>query len=96
MKLSEQHIFKGYWWLPNNPEKKVAGVLTYTPAEHILLELIGAFDSDEESLDLDIYRPSSKQRVLDFSLFVNSRKKSILSMRLTCICFFVFSLNTSI
>lgn len=51
MKLSEQHIFKGYWWLPNNPEKKVAGVLTYTPAEHILLELIGAFDSDEESLD---------------------------------------------
>lgn len=63
MKLSEQHIFKGYWWLPENPEDRVAGVLTYTPGEKILLELIGGFktaqgafkgfmDSDEKEIPI--------------------------------------------
>lgn len=50
MKLSEQHIFKGYWWLPDKPEEKVAGILTYTPGERILLELIGGFKSEDEAL----------------------------------------------
>ena len=26
LKLTEPHIFKGYWWIPDNPEKKVAGI----------------------------------------------------------------------
>lgn len=26
LKLTEPHIFKGYWWVPDNPEKKVAGI----------------------------------------------------------------------
>ena len=33
MRLSEEHIFKGYWWLPENPNNKLAGILTYTPGE---------------------------------------------------------------
>lgn len=45
MKLSEQHIFKGYWWLPDKPNDRVAGVLIYTPGEKILLELIGGFET---------------------------------------------------
>lgn len=28
LKLTEPHIFKGYWWVPGNPEKKVAGIVT--------------------------------------------------------------------
>lgn len=43
--LDEKLECKGYWWLPNNPNETVAGVLTYIPDEKILLELIGAFDS---------------------------------------------------
>lgn len=49
MKLFEQHIIKGYWWLPENQEDKVAGVLTYTPGERILLELIGGFKSSSNT-----------------------------------------------
>lgn len=40
---SQFKIFKGYWWLPSNPDDKVAGVMTYTPGENIKLELIGEF-----------------------------------------------------
>lgn len=47
MKLSDQHIFKGYWWLPEKEEDKVAGILTYNPEEKILLELIGGFSGTE-------------------------------------------------
>ena len=41
---------KGYWWLPNNPNETVAGVLTYIPNEKITLELIGTFDSKKVSV----------------------------------------------
>lgn len=53
LKLTERHIFKGYWWLPGNPEKKVAGIVTYIPNEKICLELIGGFeDSSGEYVNL--------------------------------------------
>lgn len=45
MRLSEDHIFKGYWWLPENPNNKVAGILTYTPGESMCLELLGGFEN---------------------------------------------------
>ena len=50
MKLSEPHIFKGYWWLPGREDDKVAGVLTYNPGENILLELIGCFTGNGFSI----------------------------------------------
>lgn len=53
LKLTEPYIFKGYWWIPDNPEKKVAGIVTYTPNERIRLELIGGFeDSHGTYMDL--------------------------------------------
>ena len=53
LKLTERHIFKGFWWLPDNPEKKVAGIVTYIPNEKICLELIGGFeDSSGEYVNL--------------------------------------------
>lgn len=36
---------KGYWWLPSSPDIAVAGILTYTPNESIVLELIGQLKS---------------------------------------------------
>ena len=47
--MTEQIEYKGYWWRPDAPDKKVAGVLTYIPGEKIDLELIGAFDSENYS-----------------------------------------------
>lgn len=37
--------YKGYWWLPTNPEKKVAGILEYIPNVSITLEIFGTFTS---------------------------------------------------
>lgn len=51
MKLSEPHIFKGYWWLPDREDDKIAGVLTYNPGANILLELIGCFTGAEFSIE---------------------------------------------
>lgn len=41
--LDHKLEYKGYWYLPSNPDNKVAGVLTYYPNEKIELELLGCF-----------------------------------------------------
>ena len=41
--LDQKLEYKGYWWLPSDPDNKVAGVLTYYPNEKIVLELLGCF-----------------------------------------------------
>lgn len=44
--------YKGYWFLPSNPQKKVAGILTYTKGRDAFLELIGSFEeSSDEALE---------------------------------------------
>lgn len=50
MKLDEAFEFKGYWWRPDDPDNKVAGVLTYKPGESIILELIGTFDRGNDAV----------------------------------------------
>lgn len=34
---------KGYWFLPDNPNRKISGILKYIPNEILKLELIGSF-----------------------------------------------------
>ena len=48
--LDKKLEYKGYWYLPSSPEKKVAGILTYSPNDEIILELIGCFDESLSSL----------------------------------------------
>lgn len=43
--LDEKIEFKGYWYLPSNPDNAIAGVVTYFPNEKIGLELFGCFDN---------------------------------------------------
>ena len=50
MKFDKTFEYKGYWWLPSNPDIKVAGVLSYKPGESIVLELIGSFDNKEDAV----------------------------------------------
>lgn len=42
--MTEKFEYKGYWYLPSDPENKIAGILTYVPNESIKLELIGTFE----------------------------------------------------
>ncbi len=45
--------YKGLWWLSEYPDKKVAGVVTFSQEEGISLELIGSFGvfGEEEEFD---------------------------------------------
>lgn len=52
--------FKGYWWLPNNPDTAVAGILTYVPQDEIVLELIGSFDSNKSAAEAFLSKKSEK------------------------------------
>jgi len=49
----ESFDFKGFWWLPNNPSDKLAGICSFTPFEGGELEVIGDFSSLTEFNDLD-------------------------------------------
>ncbi len=41
---------KGQWWLPEKPDERVAGTLTYVPQEGASLELIGSFTNSVTAL----------------------------------------------
>lgn len=58
--LDHKIEYKGYWFLPNDPENAVAGTLTYYPNEKILLELIGCFGE----YSFDIFRRSDKEDII--------------------------------
>jgi hypothetical protein len=41
----ERFDYKGFWWLPDNPDEKLAGICSFTPTEGGDLELIGDFST---------------------------------------------------
>lgn len=79
--------YKGYWWLPYNPDETVAGILTYIPGEKMILELIGAFDSSRESI---IAFMNKKNESVIHGLTSDSKKVTLInchpsgSANLTC------------
>ncbi|TFB87874.1 hypothetical protein E3O11_03465 [Cryobacterium levicorallinum] len=42
--LSEPRRWTGHWWLPENPDHKVPGVLTYAPGDGLTLRMIGGWE----------------------------------------------------
>ena len=43
MMREEERIYKGYWWLPSEPEEQIAGTLTIDYRDNVKLELYGCF-----------------------------------------------------
>ena len=41
--LCDDFELRGIWWLPENPDQQVSGVLTFNSEDKIRLELIGSF-----------------------------------------------------
>ena len=76
MKLSEAFEYKGYWWLPSEPENKVAGVLSYKPGERITLELIGSFDNGDDAV-LSFIR--KKEEAVIHGQLENAKKVTLLT-----------------
>lgn len=46
--MVEAKELKGHWWLPENPEHQVGGILTFSPTSGISLELFSALDDNHE------------------------------------------------
>lgn len=44
--------YKGYWFLPEAENKLIAGILTYTAHESIILELMGEFCDDDSMINI--------------------------------------------
>jgi len=49
METMKAFTIVGKWWLPNNPDNQVSGILKYNPYDRSSLELIGAFNEDENN-----------------------------------------------
>lgn len=53
--MEKGFTIKGYWWLPSQPEKRIAGELNYTPGESLILEIQGSFCDEDVLIDLDTF-----------------------------------------
>lgn len=51
--MAEERIYKGYWWLPFEPNDRIAGVLTIKTDGDLRLELFGAFGQKENGIDFE-------------------------------------------
>lgn len=44
LNLDTSAEWSGFWWLPDDPEHQVPGVLRYEPKDGLVLSLIGTFE----------------------------------------------------
>ncbi|MBS61783.1 HEPN domain-containing protein [Salinisphaera sp.] len=51
MRITEQYIRAGYFWLPDEPDKKIPGTLTISDGGEIELEVVGLFDESIDALN---------------------------------------------
>jgi hypothetical protein len=48
--MKDKFEIRGYWFLPSNPDNRVAGTLHFIPNEKVYLDLIGSFEDPIEAL----------------------------------------------
>ena len=48
--IFEDFEYEGFWWIPENPNKKVPGILRFRVGDRITLSLLGSF-SDEANFE---------------------------------------------
>ncbi|OLO08756.1 hypothetical protein BTW08_05410 [Salinicola sp. MH3R3-1] len=53
MRIEDEYVKTGYFWLPERDEKKIPGVLTIKNGGDIELEVVGLFDDSVKSLNDD-------------------------------------------
>ena len=53
MMREEERIYKGYWWLPSEPEEQIAGTLTIDYRDNVKLELYGCFGPTDDYVIFD-------------------------------------------
>lgn len=61
--IMENFEYKGYWFLPGEEDKAIAGVLTYTAYESVILELIGEFSDGGSMINAVLFNRSHRQLI---------------------------------
>ena len=46
--MIDEREFRGYWWLPENPDEKVGGIASFSPSDGVSLELFSTLNEDPE------------------------------------------------
>ena len=73
----ESFEYKGYWYLPNKPDRKIAGILSFKDGESSTLELIGDIDivtqKDKEEFAIPIAIANEKELINLCELLVSRR-----------------------
>jgi hypothetical protein len=70
--MLEPFEYRGQWWLPEHPQHKVAGVLTFSQSD-VALELIGSLPREQSAADPESGEvvipigPQSRERILGLS-----------------------------
>lgn len=57
--MIEEREFRGYWWLPDDPDEKVGGIASFTPSDGVSLELFSALNEDPDHMGSgNVFRPN--------------------------------------
>lgn len=91
LSLDEVGEWSGIWWLPDDPDQPIPGVLRYSPDDGLVLSLIGAFEDrimstpspgltvvHEGSRNWDVIHGAAEQREISLlGCFLKSGKRTI-------------------
>lgn len=56
--MIDEREFRGYWWLPENPDEKVGGIASFTPSDGVSLELFSTLNEDPDYMGSgNVFRP---------------------------------------
>jgi hypothetical protein len=64
LNLDEVGEWSGVWWLPGDPDRRIPGVLRYSPDDGLVLSLIGAFEDrimSTPSPGITVFHQGSRQ-----------------------------------
>lgn len=61
---------RGIWFLPNKPDEKISGIPKYTPEKGVLLELIGAFLTEQNEFELILGEIESGKAVTLYNSYI--------------------------
>ena len=76
--MKESLTYKGLWYLPDQPEKSVAGILYYNLSEKIQLELIGNIISEKDPI-LSIFGKDNKRPKMIYGESSEGKKITLLN-----------------
>jgi ApeA N-terminal domain 1 len=73
----ESFKYQGRWWLPDNPEKKIAGTLTFSPSTDISLEVLDSFSTEEDQSVPAVIREGFESKTYKIILGVIENGKTV-------------------